>query len=78
MPFSPGYEETGFLRALNITKDDIEPLAENCTKVRDQVRIPVVAIGKEVGMKKRTFLYFILLATKVEEPVDVASIGRSS
>ncbi|XP_065560007.1 galactosylgalactosylxylosylprotein 3-beta-glucuronosyltransferase P-like isoform X2 [Artemia franciscana] len=33
MPFSPGYEETGFLRALNITKDDIEPLAENCTKI---------------------------------------------
>ncbi|KAK2704585.1 hypothetical protein QYM36_016847 [Artemia franciscana] len=33
MPFLSGYEETVFLAGLNITNDDIEPLADNCTKV---------------------------------------------
>jgi hypothetical protein len=33
MPFTPGYEEDGFLKALNITLNDIEPKADNCTKV---------------------------------------------
>ncbi|XP_065567304.1 galactosylgalactosylxylosylprotein 3-beta-glucuronosyltransferase S-like [Artemia franciscana] len=33
MPFLSGYEETVFLAGLNITNDDIEPLADNCTKI---------------------------------------------
>ncbi|KAK7084744.1 hypothetical protein SK128_000418 [Halocaridina rubra] len=33
MPYSAGYEETGFLVSLNISKGDLEFLADNCTKV---------------------------------------------
>ena len=33
MPFTPGYEEDGFLKSLGLKKDDLEPLADNCTKV---------------------------------------------
>lgn len=34
MPYLAGYEETGFLNNLHVTIDDIEFLADNCTKVR--------------------------------------------
>ena len=34
MPYLAGYEETGFLNNLQVTIDDIEFLANNCTKVR--------------------------------------------
>ncbi|XP_050714212.1 galactosylgalactosylxylosylprotein 3-beta-glucuronosyltransferase P-like [Eriocheir sinensis] len=33
MPYSVGFEEDGFLKALKIKPEDIEPLAENCTKI---------------------------------------------
>jgi len=33
MPFKQGYEEDGFLRSLKFSISDIEPLADNCTKV---------------------------------------------
>ncbi|XP_068249588.1 galactosylgalactosylxylosylprotein 3-beta-glucuronosyltransferase P-like isoform X2 [Palaemon carinicauda] len=33
MPYSPGYEETGFLDSLNITMNDVEFVADNCTKI---------------------------------------------
>ncbi|TRY78142.1 hypothetical protein TCAL_09316 [Tigriopus californicus] len=33
MPFMPGYEEDGFLKGLNFNWEDVEALAENCTKV---------------------------------------------
>ncbi|XP_042869021.1 galactosylgalactosylxylosylprotein 3-beta-glucuronosyltransferase P-like isoform X2 [Penaeus japonicus] len=33
MPFVPGYEEDGMLRSLNITMDEVEFVAKNCTKV---------------------------------------------
>ena len=33
MPFVPGHEEDGFLKKLDITLADIEPLADKCTKV---------------------------------------------
>jgi len=31
--FSTGYEEDYFIRSLNVTFDDLEPLAEGCTQV---------------------------------------------
>ncbi|XP_037800469.1 galactosylgalactosylxylosylprotein 3-beta-glucuronosyltransferase P-like isoform X2 [Penaeus monodon] len=33
MPFVPGYEEDGMLRSLNITMNEVEFVADNCTKV---------------------------------------------
>jgi len=33
MPYKAGYEEDYFIQSLNITLDDLEPLAEGCTKV---------------------------------------------
>ncbi|XP_068236430.1 galactosylgalactosylxylosylprotein 3-beta-glucuronosyltransferase P-like isoform X2 [Palaemon carinicauda] len=33
MPYSVGFEEDGFLKALNIKPEEIEPLADNCTKI---------------------------------------------
>ena len=33
MPFTPGYEEDGFLRQLDIQPGDAQPLAANCTLV---------------------------------------------
>jgi hypothetical protein len=33
MPFVPGYEEDGFLKGLNLKLTDIEPKADNCSKV---------------------------------------------
>ncbi|XP_063600681.1 galactosylgalactosylxylosylprotein 3-beta-glucuronosyltransferase P-like [Penaeus indicus] len=33
MPYSVGFEEDGFLKALNFSPGDIEPLADNCTKI---------------------------------------------
>ncbi|ODM93462.1 Galactosylgalactosylxylosylprotein 3-beta-glucuronosyltransferase P [Orchesella cincta] len=33
MPYVPGYEEDGFLRNLNVKITEIEPKAENCTKI---------------------------------------------
>ena len=33
MPFIPGYEEDKFLQTLEIKKEDIEPKADNCSKV---------------------------------------------
>lgn len=33
MPYIAGYEETGFLNNLHVTIDDIEFLADNCTKI---------------------------------------------
>ncbi|CAG0898385.1 unnamed protein product [Darwinula stevensoni] len=33
MPYVPGYEEDGLLQSLNITYQDIEPLADDCTKI---------------------------------------------
>lgn len=33
MPFRAGFEEDGFLRSLNITLTDLEPKADNCTKI---------------------------------------------
>ena len=35
MPFQVGREETKFLEQLRITNEDIEPLADNCTKVSE-------------------------------------------
>ena len=34
MPFKAGYEEDGFLQALGVLPEDLEPLANNCTQVR--------------------------------------------
>ena len=34
MPFRAGHEETKFLEQLRIKKEEIEPLADNCKKVR--------------------------------------------
>ncbi|XP_066946348.1 galactosylgalactosylxylosylprotein 3-beta-glucuronosyltransferase P-like isoform X1 [Macrobrachium rosenbergii] len=33
MPYTPGYEETGFLDSLNITMNEVEFVADNCTKI---------------------------------------------
>lgn len=33
MPYQPGYEEDGFLRSLNINLKEVEPKADNCTKI---------------------------------------------
>ncbi|XP_069182586.1 galactosylgalactosylxylosylprotein 3-beta-glucuronosyltransferase P isoform X1 [Procambarus clarkii] len=33
MPYNVGFEEDGFLKALKIKPEDIEPLANNCTKI---------------------------------------------
>lgn len=33
MPYVAGYEEDKFLRSLNLQLEDIEPLADNCSKV---------------------------------------------
>ncbi|KAL7643435.1 UNVERIFIED_CONTAM: hypothetical protein RMT77_005417 [Armadillidium vulgare] len=33
MPYRAGYEEDGFLKSLGISLNDIEPKAENCTKI---------------------------------------------
>ncbi|XP_059096700.1 galactosylgalactosylxylosylprotein 3-beta-glucuronosyltransferase S-like [Tigriopus californicus] len=33
MPFIPSYEEDGFLKGFNFNREDVEALAENCTKV---------------------------------------------
>lgn len=33
MPFVPGHEEDGFLKKLDISKEDIEAKADGCTKV---------------------------------------------
>ncbi|GAB6020043.1 Galactosylgalactosylxylosylprotein 3-beta-glucuronosyltransferase 2 [Chamberlinius hualienensis] len=33
MPYKAGFEEDGFLKSLNITIDQIEPKADNCTKI---------------------------------------------
>ena len=33
MPFKAGNEENGFLESLKLEFEDIEPMAENCTKV---------------------------------------------
>ncbi|XP_070000996.1 galactosylgalactosylxylosylprotein 3-beta-glucuronosyltransferase P isoform X2 [Penaeus vannamei] len=33
MPFVPGYEEDGMLKSLNITMDEVEFVADNCSKV---------------------------------------------
>ena len=33
MPFTPGYEEDGFLRQLDVQPSDAQPLANNCTIV---------------------------------------------
>ncbi|KAK4322885.1 hypothetical protein Pmani_006400 [Petrolisthes manimaculis] len=33
MPYNVGFEEDGFLKALKINPEDIEPLADNCTKI---------------------------------------------
>ncbi|CAG9558001.1 unnamed protein product [Danaus chrysippus] len=33
MPFVAGHEEDGFLRSLSVELTDIQPLAENCTKI---------------------------------------------
>ena len=38
IPFKSCYEETKFLGSLNISLADIEPKAENCTKVKYNVR----------------------------------------
>ncbi|KAK8754123.1 hypothetical protein OTU49_012261, partial [Cherax quadricarinatus] len=37
MPYNVGFEEDGFLKALKIKPEDIEPLADNCTKVNNPV-----------------------------------------
>ncbi|KAK7079168.1 hypothetical protein SK128_021600 [Halocaridina rubra] len=33
MPYLAGYEETGFLESLDIPKEDLEFVADNCTKI---------------------------------------------
>ncbi|XP_037083747.1 galactosylgalactosylxylosylprotein 3-beta-glucuronosyltransferase P-like [Pollicipes pollicipes] len=33
MPYKAGYEEDGFLKALNIGRDELEPLANNCSQI---------------------------------------------
>ncbi|CAG0899398.1 unnamed protein product [Darwinula stevensoni] len=33
MPYRAGFEEDGFLRSLEISVDDVEPKADNCTKI---------------------------------------------
>ncbi|XP_042230926.1 galactosylgalactosylxylosylprotein 3-beta-glucuronosyltransferase P-like isoform X1 [Homarus americanus] len=33
MPYNVGFEEDGFLKALKIKPEEIEPLADNCTKI---------------------------------------------
>ncbi|KAL7643436.1 UNVERIFIED_CONTAM: hypothetical protein RMT77_005418 [Armadillidium vulgare] len=33
MPYKAGFEENGFLKSMRITFDDIEPKADNCTKI---------------------------------------------
>ncbi len=37
MPFRAGFEEDGFLKSLNVSWSDLQPLANNCTKVRSGV-----------------------------------------
>ena len=32
MPYTPGYEEDGFLRQLDVEPGEAEPLAKNCTQ----------------------------------------------
>ena len=34
MPLKAGYEEDGFLQALGVTPEELEPLADNCTQVQ--------------------------------------------
>ena len=34
MPLKAGYEEDGFLQALGVTPEELEPLADNCTQVK--------------------------------------------
>ncbi|XP_053624806.1 galactosylgalactosylxylosylprotein 3-beta-glucuronosyltransferase S-like isoform X2 [Plodia interpunctella] len=33
MPYKEGYEEDKFLRSIDLTMEDIEPVADNCTKI---------------------------------------------
>lgn len=33
MPYVPGYEEDGFLKGFGFKLEDIEPKADNCSKV---------------------------------------------
>ncbi|KAF0288536.1 Galactosylgalactosylxylosylprotein 3-beta-glucuronosyltransferase P [Amphibalanus amphitrite] len=33
MPLKAGYEEDGFLQSLDVTPEDLEPLANNCTQI---------------------------------------------
>lgn len=39
MPFKVGYEEDGLLKNLNINIKEIEPKAENCTKVSHKFQL---------------------------------------
>ena len=33
-PYSAGFEEDGFLKSLDISLEELEPVADNCTRVR--------------------------------------------
>ncbi|XP_043214124.1 DNA-directed RNA polymerase II subunit RPB1-like isoform X1 [Amphibalanus amphitrite] len=53
MPFTAGYEEDGFLKSLGLKKDDLEPLADNCTKIlvwhtqTKQPRVPFTQVDPD-------------------------------
>ena len=55
MPYKAGYEEDGFLQALGVTLDDLEPLADECSKVGTPRHraVMVVAMGREDGLRER-------------------------
>lgn len=45
MPYKAGFEEDRFLSGLDIQLDEIEPKADNCTRVRDNTSIIKIYIA---------------------------------
>ena len=49
MPYRAGYEEDGLLKELGVTVQDLQPLAKECTQVREQVQDAGFLMVREGG-----------------------------
>ncbi|XP_050530043.1 galactosylgalactosylxylosylprotein 3-beta-glucuronosyltransferase S isoform X2 [Daktulosphaira vitifoliae] len=76
MPYKAGFEEDSFLTALNIQLEDIEPKAENCTKILVWHTQTVKKLPSVLSIKSKSTLPGSL--TKLLEQLTLLGIGTIS
>lgn len=81
MPYKAGHEEDGFLRSLQLTLDDIEPKASNCTEVlvwhtqTKKTKQSVIQIGSKPLDLDKSSLHSLLASLESLGVVHLSSTG---